>query len=87
MTGWWQHFERFLATDPRDIGCDAAMGIVHRYVDLVTEGIDATTRYPGLAAHLAACQACAENARGLLIAVIDRQAPPGAPRAEGADPD
>lgn len=24
MTGWWEGCERFVATDPRDVGCDEA---------------------------------------------------------------
>ena len=71
MSGWWLRFERFLATDPRDVGCDEAMGIMHVYVDVLAEGVDATEQYPGIAAHLAACEACAEDARGLVEAVRD----------------
>ena len=26
--------ERFLRTDPRDVGCDEAMAVLHVYVDL-----------------------------------------------------
>lgn len=69
MTGWWQQFEQFLATDPRDIGCDEAMGVMHVYVDLLAAGVDATARYPGMAAHLEKCSVCAEDSRGLLAAV------------------
>ena len=71
MTGWWQQFEQFLATDPRDIGCEEAMSIMHVYADLLADGIDAAARYPGMAAHLAACDPCAEDVRGLLAAVRD----------------
>jgi hypothetical protein len=39
--------ERFLRTDPRDVGCDEAMAVLHTYVDLVTAGEDAAGRYPG----------------------------------------
>jgi hypothetical protein len=71
MTEWWQKFEQFLATDPRDIGCDEAMGIMHVYVDLLAEGIDPIVKYPGMAAHLSACEPCAEDVRGLLAVVRD----------------
>lgn len=71
MTGWWEQFERFLATDPRDVGCDESMAIMHVYVDLLADGIDVTEKYPGMAAHLAACGPCAEDVRGLLAAVQD----------------
>ena len=27
--------DRFLRTDPRDVGCDEAMAVLHVYVDLV----------------------------------------------------
>lgn len=73
MTGWWEQFERFLATDPRDIGCDEAIGMMHVYVDLLADGVDATARYPGMAAHLAACRPCAEDVRGLLTAVQENE--------------
>lgn len=69
MTGWWEQFESFLATDPRDIGCDEAMGVMHIYVDLLAEGVDAAEKYPGMAAHLAACEPCAEDVRGIFSAV------------------
>ena len=66
MTGWWEGFERFLATDPRDVGCDEAMAVLHVYVELLAAGVDAAGHYPGLASHLAACGSCAEDARGML---------------------
>ena len=48
--------DRFLSTDPRDVGCEQAMQILHVYVELVHDrtGHDAAQRYPGVAAHLAA---------------------------------
>jgi hypothetical protein len=61
--------ERFLRTDPRDVGCDEAMAVLHVYVDLVASGQDAAERYPGVAAHLAACGPCGEDFAGLLVAV------------------
>ena len=69
MSEWWQQFERFLATDPHDVGCDEAMRVMHVYVDLIADGIDPAERYPGVAAHLASCEACAEDVVGLLAAV------------------
>ena len=71
MTGWREGFERFLATDPNDVGCDEAMAALHLYAELLAAGVDAAEHYPGLAAHLAACEACAEDADGLLTAVRD----------------
>ncbi len=61
--------ERFLRTDPRDAGCDGAMAALHVYADLVAAGADAAARYPGIAAHLAACGPCAEDLTGLLAAI------------------
>ena len=65
--------ERFLRTDPRDIGCDEAMAALHVYVNLTAAGVDAAERYPGVAAHLAACGPCSEDFAGLLLAVTDGQ--------------
>ena len=33
-----ERLERFLRTDPRDVGCDEAMAVLHIYVDLVAVG-------------------------------------------------
>ena len=63
--------ERFLRTDPRDVGCDEAMAVLHVYVDLVAAGEDAAGRYPGVAAHLLACGPCSDDYTGLLAAVAD----------------
>jgi hypothetical protein len=63
--------ERFLHTDPRDVGCDQAMEMLHIYVDLVSAGDGAQARYPGMAAHLRACGPCAQDFEGLLAAVGD----------------
>jgi hypothetical protein len=65
----WERLERFLRTDPRDVGCDEAMAVLHIYVDLIVAGEDAPGRYPGIAVHLAACGPCSENFDGLLTAV------------------
>lgn len=73
MTEWWQKFEEFLDTDPRDIGCDEAMGVMHVYVDLLAAGTDPIQNYPGMVSHLAACEPCAEDVRGLLAAVRDEE--------------
>lgn len=70
----WDSLERFLATDPQDVGCDEAVAILHVYVDLLAAGIDPAGRYPGVAAHLAACGPCADDAKGLLLAVRDHEA-------------
>jgi hypothetical protein len=66
-----ERLERFLRTDPRDVGCDEATSILHVYVDLVAAGVDAAGRYPGVAAPLLACGPCSEDFAGLLLAVTD----------------
>ena len=66
-----ERLDRFLRTDPRDVGCDEAMAVLHIYVDLLVTGGDAAQRYPGVAAHLLACGQCAEDFAGLLTAVTD----------------
>ena len=63
-----KRLERFLRTDPRDAGCDEAMAVLHVYADLVAADRNAAGRYPGVAAHLAACGPCAEDLAGLLLA-------------------
>ncbi len=67
----WTALERFLDTDPSDVGCERAMAILHVYVDLLAAGADPAARYPGVAAHLAACGPCCEDFRGLLAAVAE----------------
>jgi hypothetical protein len=64
-----ERLDRFLRTDPRDVGCDEAMAVLHIYVDLVASGEDAARRSPGVAAHLMACGPCGEDFAGLLQAV------------------
>jgi hypothetical protein len=73
MSGW-SDLERFLRTDPRDVGCAQAMELLHLYVDLVLDEPAqlAARRYPGIAAHLLACGPCAEDFQGLLIAAGDK---------------
>ena len=61
--------DRFLSTDPADIGCDEAFAVLHVYVDLIATDRDAASRYPAVAAHLARCGPCGEDFRGLLAAV------------------
>jgi hypothetical protein len=65
----WNLVDGFLQTDPRDAGCDEAIERLHVYVDLVAAGAQAEERYPGIAAHLRSCIACAGDFEGLLAAV------------------
>ena len=67
---------RFLRTDPRDVGCEQALAVLHLYVDLILAEIDDPTgsgstaheRYPGVTAHLLACGPCHDDYQGLLLA-------------------
>jgi hypothetical protein len=68
MNGW-SALDRFLRTDPRDVGCAQAMEMLHIYAELAADGVSAEERYPGLAAHLHACGPCGEDFEGLLAAV------------------
>jgi hypothetical protein len=72
MNGW-SALDRFLRTDPRDVGCAQALDMLHVYVDLVAAGgrADAEQRYSGIAAHLRACGPCGEDFEGLLAAVCN----------------
>jgi hypothetical protein len=65
----WPELERFLRTDPKDVGCDEALAILHVYADIVARGEDPEILYPGVSAHLQACGPCAEDLRGLLEAI------------------
>ena len=74
MTGWVA-LERFLRTDPADVGCEQALRILDLYVELVLDDTladpvaEAGRRYPGVAAHLLACGPCRDDYDGLLAAV------------------
>ena len=68
MTGW-SELDRFLRTDPRDVGCARAVEILHVYAELAAAGDPVAERYPGLAAHLRACGPCGEDFEGLVAAL------------------
>lgn len=61
--------DRFLRTDPRDVGCDEAMQVLHAYADLVARDAAAAARYPGVREHLHACGPCTEDFHALLTAM------------------
>jgi hypothetical protein len=74
MTGW-QALERFLRTDPRDVGCEQAMEMLDVYAELILDDelsggapSAAQRQFPGVAAHLLACGPCGEDLQGLLAA-------------------
>jgi hypothetical protein len=72
MNGW-SALDRFLRTDPRDVGCAEAMEMLHVYVDLAAPGAPAAPRDPGQAAPLRACGPCGEDFEALLAAVRDAE--------------
>jgi hypothetical protein len=66
----WPELDRFLETDPRDVGCDEAMSLMHVYAELVlTDPELAAQRYPGMLAHLSRCGPCSQDFDGLLAAL------------------
>jgi hypothetical protein len=69
----WSVLDRFLRTDPRDVGCAEAVEMLYVYADLVAAGAPAEQRYPGIAAHLRACGPCDEDFEALLAAVRDAE--------------
>jgi hypothetical protein len=58
--------ERFLRTDPEDVGCDEAWKLIHVYAEIVASGVDPEDQFPGVTSHLAACGPCADDFEGLL---------------------
>jgi hypothetical protein len=68
MNGW-SALDRFLQTDPRDVGCAEAMDLLHVYAELAAADASAAERYPGIAAHLRACGPCGVDFDGLLAAL------------------
>jgi hypothetical protein len=62
--------DRFLQTDPRDVGCEEATELLHVYVEMIAAGRAAEERFPGIAAHFRACGPCADDFEGLLAAVV-----------------
>jgi hypothetical protein len=68
MTGR-PELDRFLRTDPRDVGCDRAMEMLHVYAELAAAGEPVQQRYAGVAAHLRACGPCGVDFDGLLAAL------------------
>jgi hypothetical protein len=65
----WSALDRFLRTDPRDVGCEQAMEMLHLDADLGPTGAPTEQRYPGIAAHLRICGPCGEDFEGLLAAI------------------
>jgi hypothetical protein len=71
----WPALERFLSTDPQDVGCDEVLEVLDVYAELSHAGQRPGQRYPGVAAHLRACSPCADDLEGLLIALDHESSP------------
>jgi hypothetical protein len=65
----WPAIDWFLNVDPRDVGCEEAMRVLHVYVEIVAGGEDPDFLYPGVTAHLRACGPCGNDFEGLLSAI------------------
>jgi hypothetical protein len=65
----WARLDAFLQTDPRDAGCDATMDALDVYAELLVAGYDPAERFPGIHAHLMACDPCGQALEGLLAAL------------------
>ena len=64
----WAGVDRLLRTDPHDAGCEETIELLHAYAELVLAGADPERSYPGIAAHLRACDPCGQDLEGLLLA-------------------
>jgi hypothetical protein len=71
----WARLDAFLQTNPRDAGCDATMEMLDVYAELLAAGEDPSGRFPGLYAHLAACERCAQDLEGVLAALAHASRP------------
>ena len=63
-----------LGTPGEDAGCDGGLAVIARYVELELEGREVRELFPGLAAHLRNCPACAEDYEGLVVLVREQRA-------------
>jgi hypothetical protein len=77
--GLWERLDAFLHTDPHDAGCDLTMEMLDVYAELIAVGENPVERFPGLHAHFVACGPCAEDLRGLLVALTGDDPGPYAP--------
>ena len=64
----WAELDAFLRTDPRDVGCERALEVLHVDAELKAAGA-VDERFAGVEAHLAACGPCSDDFAGLLAAV------------------
>jgi hypothetical protein len=61
--------DNFLQTDPRDVGCDQAMEVLHIYAERTSRGEATSPYYQGVIAHLRSCPPCSDDFRGLMAAL------------------
>lgn len=61
-----RRFERFLTTNPDDVGCDETRRLLHVYAEATLAG---APRHPGIVAHLEDCPPCADELEGLFAAL------------------
>ena len=66
----WPGLDRFLAADPRDVGCEQALEILHVYVEMVLEDAPAwrLTAIPASPRTWLRADPCDEDFQGLLAA-------------------
>jgi len=67
----WSALHGFLTTDPDDAGCGRTLELLEIYADLVIANAGPEVRYPDIAAHLRACDPCADDLAGLVAAARD----------------
>lgn len=62
--------QRLVATDARDAGCAEAFEHLEAFAERSGD-VDPAVRWPGVAAHLSACSACALDLQGLIAAICE----------------
>ena len=65
----WGALERFLRTDPADVGCAETFALLDQYVERQLAHGDAARHFPGIAAHLSNCNPCVQDFEGLVAAI------------------
>lgn len=67
--------QRCLGTDARDPGCEACFEVLDQYAEAVLRGEDAASLFAEMATHLQQCDACREDAEGLVAALRNIRLP------------
>lgn len=67
-------FDRMLGPTEPQVTCDECFAQIDRYVDLEASGIDASSLYPEMRAHLEGCPACKEEHDDMLAFLLSRDA-------------